>query len=102
MSFYRDTAEAVPMLAHYARAWTLLAGWPGALVAIPVIYNAIVRDVGRVAVLALVVALGYSALAVASFLGMGSGARWAWWTAMATNVPRSWSGAGSRVRRSTA
>ena len=73
-----------------------------ALVAVSVIYNAIVRDVGRVAVLALVVALGYSALAVASFLGMGSGARWAWWTAMATNVPRSWSGAGSRVRRSTA
>ena len=90
MSFHRDMAaqqQPPPVFAQLARAFALLQAWPGPLAAVAVFLRAVyVGDVGWVAVLVLVVALGYSALAVASFIGLGSRARWAWWTAIATFV----------------
>ena len=62
-----------PFAAQVARAFVLLGVWPGLMV-LPGIPDLVLfgGDVDWVAILVMVLALGFSALAIASCVGLGS------------------------------
>ena len=79
-------AQSPPVSAQLARWFVLLEAWPGPLALVFLILRITSAwDVDRNAALIVVTALGLSALAVASCVGLGS-RPWAWWTAIATNL----------------